>query len=376
LSAIPRSGRHAVRLALVLWNGDVGGAEVLTVSLARQMRALGADARVLLIGGSGALTTRLDDSEVPYRALGFTRGREVLRHPRRYAAAVAEAGADGALLIECGFMGGALKLGGYRGAIVGAEHGAILELPDYGRRRRMLWRLARISGAWADDAEVAVSRSILARVRDHPHAQRLRMIYNGIEVSRFGAVNGHSPLRARDDFTVGFAGRLIPGKGCDHLIRAIARLAEAHPVKAAVAGEGPERTRLESLARDLGVEENVRFLGLTHDLPSFWADADVAVVPSAEFTEACPMAPLEAMAAGRPVVATRNGGLGELVIDGETGLLVAPGDADALASALARYAQDRRLAAVHGAAGASRVAEHHGIATCATAYLELFGELV
>jgi glycosyltransferase involved in cell wall biosynthesis len=371
MNAATAEARRGRRLALLLWNGDVGGAEVLTVSLAAKMRQLGVDATVVFIRQPLPLATRLLDTDIPHLSLGFQRGRDVLRHPRRYAGEITRAAPDGALLVECGFMGGALRAGGYRAPIVALEHGAILEAPGYSWRRRLPWRLARMGGAWADTVEVAVSDFILDRSRDYPHAASLRRIYNGIDPTRFASAIAPSGLGSVGQCVIGFAGRLIHGKGADYLIEAVARLRSAHSLRTLIAGDGPERPRLEALAQNLGVDDVVEFRGLTHDMPAFWRAADVAVVPSAEFIEACPMAPLEAMACGKPVIATRNGGLPELVIDGETGLLVAPADVDSLVVALARYAGDSALRTSHGSCGRSRVSEHFHIADCAQAYLDL-----
>jgi glycosyltransferase involved in cell wall biosynthesis len=97
----------------------------------------------------------------------------------------------------------------------------------------------------------------------------------------------------------------------------------------------------------------VRFAGFRHDMPACLAAADIVALPSLH--EGLGVAALEAMAAGRPVLASRVGGLGEVVVAEETGLLVPPGDADALAAALARLAGDPALRARLGAAGRARV---------------------
>jgi len=364
------------RLALVLWNGDVGGAEVLTAALAAQMRLLDVDATIVFIGDPAPLASRLERDRTPFQSLGFKRGRGVLGHPRRYAARVAETGADGALLVECGFMGAALRAGGYGAPIVALEHGAVLEFEDYGPLRRLGMRGARAGGAWADDVEVAVSDFVLDRMRGVAHTADLRRIHNGIDLSRFVSEEPATPAVDHDGTcTIGFAGRLIPGKGADYLIEALARLRSTHRVRARIAGMGPERERLEILARVLDVEGIVEFCGLVHDMPAFWRSVDVAVVPSAEFTEACPMTPLEAMACGRPIVATRNGGLPELVLHEQTGRLVEPADPDALAHALAGYAENPALVRTHGARARAHAGEHFDIAGCAQAYLDLFSSL-
>lgn len=87
------------------------------------------------------------------------------------------------------------------------------------------------------------------------------------------------------------------------------------------------------------------------------------------------MTPLEAMASGKPIVATENGGLTEVVVDGVTGTLVPPGDPPALAGALERYAADASLWSRHGEGGRARVQEHFRIDRCAREYLDLFDEL-
>jgi len=364
-----------LRLALVLWNGDVGGAEVVTASLSDRMRRLGAEVTLAFIEQPQPLAMRLANTDVPHQSLGFGRGRDVLRSPRRYAAEIARLGPDGALLVECGFMGGALRAGGYRAPIVAVEHGAILEVRGSPARRHLPWWLARKSGAWADDIEVAVSDFILERLAGYPHAGVLRRIYNGIDPSRCEPQGEPVVREDNGEYVVAFAGRLVRGKGHDYLIEAVARLRSIRSLRLRIAGDGPERTRLESLVNSLGVSAHVEFLGLVHDMPAFWQASDVAVVPSAEFIEACPMTPLEAMAASKPVIATRNGGLPELVLDGTTGLLVQPGDANALAEALRVYAEAPDLRVAHGADGRSRVTEHFHIDGCAQAYLNLFAGL-
>jgi glycosyltransferase involved in cell wall biosynthesis len=365
------------RLTLILWNGDVGGAEVFSVALARRMRQLGREATILFIGSPQPLATRLlDEDDVPYRVLGFSRGRDVLRHPRRYTAEITHTNTEGVLLVSCGFMGAALRAGGYRGLIIAIEHGDILETQFNSYRRRALWWVGRVSGAWADDIEVAVSDFVLERLRQQPHTREVRRIYNGIDPDHYVSKGAHADRTSDEDCVVAFAGRLVYGKGADYLIEAIAGLSSTQRMRLLIAGDGPERSRLESLSHSLGIGNIVDFLGLEHDMPTFWQMCDVAVMPSTEFIESCPMTTLEAMASGKPVVATRNGGLPELVIDHDTGIVVPPRDKSALAKALALYASSKELQMIHGASGRTRVIEHFHINKCARAYLDLFDGLV
>jgi glycosyltransferase involved in cell wall biosynthesis len=130
-------------------------------------------------------------------------------------------------------------------------------------------------------------------------------------------------------------GRLSPEKGFDAAIRALAAFPETDmPARLKIVGEGPERGALETLATELEVGTRVEFLGARdrQELPGLFAAATVVAMPSRR--EALPLVAMEAAMAGRPVVATAVGGLPEIVADGETGLLVRPGDSRQLTSTL------------------------------------------
>jgi glycogen(starch) synthase len=153
-----------------------------------------------------------------------------------------------------------------------------------------------------------------------------------------------------------FVGRLHRQKGVDTLIRALPLLPPAASVL--LVGDGPERPALQRLAGELGVADRVTVTGfLPHGMvPGLVAGADVVVLPSRY--EELGTALVEAMAAGRPVVATRVGGIPELVRDGVDGLLVPPDDPEALAKAVIRVLANPVLAAELGASGRARVAGH------------------
>ena len=148
-------------------------------------------------------------------------------------------------------------------------------------------------------------------------------------------------------------GRLIPIKGHLVLLRALAQ-ARAHvpEVTLDVAGRGPLEPALKSYARELGVSEAVRFLGFVSPVQRAIEDAAIVVVPS--LGEGFGMVALEAMERARPVIASAVGGLPEIVADGETGLVVPSGDAEALAEAIVALAGDLARAAEMGRAGRER----------------------
>lgn len=370
IALAPRQAPRA--LALVLWTGTVGGAEIMMVSLGAAFRRAGVNAEVVFLTDPGSLGRRLAASGVPYRALGFRRGRDILRHPRRYAAEIARVGTDGALLIECGYMGVALRAGGFRGPIVATEHGALL-IPAKSRIEWALRRLFRLGAAWSDDAEVAVSDFMLERMREQPHAKRVRRIPNGIELA--APARSLDPGNTGQPFLVGFAGRLVPGKGADHLIWAFAQVRDRLPAKLLFAGDGPERERLDRLADDAGLAADIEFLGVVDDVGALWSRCDVAVFPSQTLPESFGLAALEAMSSGKPVVATSVGALSELVVDGATGTIVQPGDTAGLAAALVAYGEDPGLRHRHGAAARQRSMERFSIESCARSYIGLFQEL-
>lgn len=364
-----------LRLALVLWNGDVGGAEILSANLAERMRPLGAAVTIVFVIQEHPLSERLVRTGVPYRSLNLGRGRDVLRHPRLYAEAVARCGPNGALLVERGFMGAGLRAGGYRGPIVAVEHGDFLpELEHYSDLRGLPRRIGHVAGAVSVDAEVAVSDFMLGQMRGRSHARRSMRIYNGIDPD-LGGVTLDLPNDERNGVTVGFMGRLVPGKGADRIIEACARMSQHCAVSLLIAGDGPERPRLSALAASLGSSANIEFLGVVHDISGFWQQCQIAAIPGDTFVESFSMVTLEAMACGKAIVATRNGAIPELMVDGITGTLVAPGDVAGLAEALVVYSQKPDLRYAHGAAARARAAERFHIDRCAQAYIDVFREL-
>jgi glycosyltransferase involved in cell wall biosynthesis len=144
--------------------------------------------------------------------------------------------------------------------------------------------------------------------------------------------------------------RLDRQKGHCYLLEAVARIPEAVFV---LAGEGPERPALEAQARALGLDDRVMFLGFRGDVCDLLASCDLFVLPS--LFEGLPLSVLEAMAAGKPVVATSVGGTPEAVLDGETGFLVPPRDPASLVAAIHRLLADACLRRKMGLAGRLRV---------------------
>ena len=181
---------------------------------------------------------------------------------------------------------------------------------------------------------------------------RWRVVPLGLELGPFAAINGPSwRLRQRlglgsDIPLVGAVGRLVPIKDLGTLVRAVARLDGVH---LALIGEGEQRAELEALVASLGLEGRVHLPGWAEDVAAWMSDLDVVALTSRN--EGTPVALIEALAAGRPVVATSVGGVPFVVRHGVTGWLVPPGDPAAIADALQAVLADPSEAA-RGAADA------------------------
>lgn len=164
-------------------------------------------------------------------------------------------------------------------------------------------------------------------------------------------------------------GRLAAPKDTVTLVRALARV-PGRPFRATIVGDGPDRPAVEAEIRAAGLDGVVELAGERHDVPHLLADSDVFALSSR--SEGAPISVLEAMAAGLPVVGSRVGGVPELVLDGETGLLVEPGDPDELATAIGRLAADPELRRRMGEAGRQRTQGRFALDTFRRAHVELY----
>jgi glycosyltransferase involved in cell wall biosynthesis len=197
-------------------------------------------------------------------------------------------------------------------------------------------------------------------------APYVRAIHNGVDLARFAPPPAARVPRVGDVHVMTVA-RLCEEKGVDVLVRALADPSLSR-ARLTVVGDGPELEPLAALSRSLGVADRTSFLGLRSDLQELLRDVDVFAHP-AVWEEAFGLTVAEAMAAGCPVVATRTGATPELVADGETGVLVPPGDPGALAAAIARLADDPALRERLGRAGRRRAEARFDVARCADRHL-------
>jgi glycosyltransferase involved in cell wall biosynthesis len=239
-------------------------------------------------------------------------------------------------------------------------------------RRLSVQALARVV-PWTVHRYVAVSRALAGRLTAElgVESNRIHVIPNGVDAaaSESAAPVSTSPPAGRP--VVLCVARLEGQKGLFHLIEAASGVPEATFL---VAGDGPDRESLERHARELRVVDRVRFLGFRTDVPALLAGASVIVLPS--LYEGLPLSVLEAMAAARPVVATRIPGTDEAVADGVTGVLVPPADPAALAAAIRALVSDPERARQMGDAGRRRVLQEFDASITAGAVDGLYRELL
>ncbi|HUC98994.1 MAG TPA: glycosyltransferase family 4 protein [Candidatus Polarisedimenticolaceae bacterium] len=203
------------------------------------------------------------------------------------------------------------------------------------------------------DGVVAISRSVVNCLSEAGVNRRsIRLIYSGIDPVPFrGLVSDQS---ANDPPVIGMLAVLEQRKGHRFLLDAARLLKDrGRRIRYVFAGDGSHKAQLQSIVQTLGLQEEVSFVGFVQDVPEFLCSINVLVLPS--LYEGLGVAALEAMAAGKPVVATRVGGLAESIIDGETGFLVPPQNAVALADAIERLVADPAMARAMGRKGAARV---------------------
>jgi glycosyltransferase involved in cell wall biosynthesis len=210
--------------------------------------------------------------------------------------------------------------------------------------------------------------------------EKVRVVRNGARLDAFATPSptGRSRLRglANGPGPIVFAaGRLSPEKGFAVLVEAASTVLAAIPnVRFVLFGDGPVRERLERQIEMAGVASAFHMHGFRDDLDELLPWADVVVLPS--FTEGLPNVALEAGAAGVPVVATSVGGTPEVVVHGQTGFLVSPGDPAALADRIIELLKDSVRARAFGQAGRQRMHEFFSFEGQALAYRSLFAELI
>ena len=328
----------------------ISGSEAHLLSVLPQLRDRGWDARMLVLDegeeGAARFVSELDARGVPVERLRLRLdadpvafGRLVRRFRRARPALVHTHLVHADLL---GLPAAALARVPVR---VSTKHGF-----NAFRLRRGFGAVDRAAGSLAE-VDVAISRGLAAHL-----AAVEGFDEDAFEIVHYGIAAGPEPPPPPREPRLLAVGRLIPIKGLDTLLRAVAAARTEVPgLTLELAGSGPLEDELRSLSTALGLDDAVRFLGLVSPIAPAYERALAVVVPSRG--EGFGMVALEAMERARAIVASRVGGLPELVAPGETGLLVPPDDLEALRAALVMVASDPERTAEMGAAGRRRALE-------------------
>ena len=219
-----------------------------------------------------------------------------------------------------------------------------------GEKRHVLRNLLYCVSLYMPDLVISVSDSMRQRMVRLPglSEERFATVHNGIDADHYFAPEAREACRRemgiRDGIhVIGYVGRLAAGKGLETLIESMPAVLQKRPgTRLLLVGEGPLRDALVDLAEDTGVASKLIFTGFRAHVPRVLAALDLFVLPS--LAEGFPLSVLEAMAAAKPIVATRIAGVVEQIEDEVTGLLVPPGDRAALAGAVLRLLEDKDLA--------------------------------
>ncbi len=223
-------------------------------------------------------------------------------------------------------------------------------------------------------------RGIEEHLKQHiGRREQWRAIFSGIDIAPFdAAIERRAATRQalgirEDEILVGGVGRLEPVKGFTYFVEAAHAAAYAMPgLKFILAGDGSLRDKLEQQAEALGAR--MQFLGLRHDVPDLMAALDIFVLPS--LNEGMGRVLLEAGAAGAPSVATAVGGVPDIIVDGKTGVLVAPREPAALARAILELAHDASLRTSMGGAARARIAPAYSIESMVRQIEDVYEELI
>ncbi|RFP59556.1 glycosyltransferase [Cognatiluteimonas weifangensis] len=259
----------------------------------------------------------------------------------------------------------AARASGRHPVLIASERNQYLDKPAW------YWRLKRLTlGHCAAVIANSSAGAVATAQRTGLPVSRFDTVVNGVDQVPPIAPDERDAVRRHLDVPAGrvlglFAGRLVAQKNLDCLIAALAALAPEQRPWIALAGDGPLRGQLEQLAREAGVAADLSFLGERSDTVRLMQAADFLVLPSR--FEGQSNALLEAMAAGCPVIASAVGGTPELVRDGRTGLLFAPGSVAALSACMARLCTDPTLRARLSRQAREHVAQAHAVPTLVAA---------
>ncbi|HEY7636597.1 MAG TPA: glycosyltransferase [Gemmatimonadales bacterium] len=356
----------------------MGGADKQLLTAAEEMRNRGYQVLIVSLTPLGPMGLEARGLGIPTESLEMRRGVadprglvRLIRLVRRWRPDILHSH-----MVHANLMARALRLFARVPVMVSTIH----SISDGGRLRMTAYRLTNgLVDHMTIVSEAAADRFINEGIVPR---ELLTVIPNGIDISRFQALPPGTrealrrSLGVKQEFVWLAVGRFVPAKDYPNMLRAFAQVAGRLPgTVLLLVGRGSLQAETEALAKSLGVGSQVRFLGVRQDVPELMSAADGYVLSSA--WEGMPIVLLEAAAAALPIVATAVGGNEEVVRNGETGFLVAPGDDAALASAMVRLAgmaQGERRAM--GERGREYVRTHYGLSRVVDRWEALYREVL
>lgn len=332
---------------------DVGGVETGTVDLARYLVSQGH--RAIVVSAGGRLVAELEGAGARHYALPV--GRKSIMAVIAMITEVAE-------IIrreEVDIVHARSRVPGIIAFFAARMTGRAFITTAHGYYRKGLLARPMSWGRYVIVASHSMAKH-MARDFGVPY-ERLRLIPRGVDLRRY--TFGKRPRAASGTFTIGMVSRITPLKGHADFLRAVALVAREVPgIKAVIAGAAPKekyREELDHLVRGLGLARSVEFVGARNDVPALMRSLDV-VVSATTTPEAFGRVIIEAQACGVPVVATKVGGVVDIIEDGKTGLLCAPQDPSDMASKILRYVRDGVLRESVVAEARKRVEERYDAA--------------
>lgn len=350
-----------ITVAHVVFSLGVGGLENIVLNLVGGLDPERFGSVVFCLKRTGALAADHRLGSRPVILMDKRRGFDWFM-PLRLARRLRRLGVD---IVHCHNYG-PLLYGSVAGRLAGVRR---VVYTSHGPESSAYRGQGRIQRLGLVDHVVAISDHVrdVAVVKGGVDAAKITTIHNGVDVEAFARSRVGARESIRDELgmdldapVIGVVARLTHEKDHATLLRAFALVHAHHPAaRLALAGDGDLRDPLIAQAGELGVRGAVSFLGTRGDVPDLLSAFDVFALPSR--IEGLGITLVEAMAAGLPTVASRVGGIPEVVIDGETGRVVPPGDAEALSQALSWMLENRDRARAMGEAGRRRAADEFSL---------------
>ncbi|MBP6964204.1 MAG: glycosyltransferase [Armatimonadetes bacterium] len=371
-----REQANRITVAHLIGRLNIGGAEEQLVSLAPEFDAGRFRVIVCVLQPGGTLENRLEAADVKYHSFGFRLRSAPL-----------------AVLRICSFLKrervDVLHMHMYHAALYGRIAGLLARVPvmittDHGKGMwKKPWQVAFERYMVRHTAlRIGVSQDVadIIRNRERVPDDKLIVVRNGVNAERFRAGEAErASVRTElgvteHTFLVGTLARLVEPKALHVMIEAVSIASKDVPgIRLLIVGDGPLRAELDKCASDLGVRDGVIFTGARSDVPGLLAAMDVFALSS--IREGLPISLLEAMAAGKPIVATRVGGIPDVIADREDGLLVEPDAPQAFADAICDLAADADLASRLGQRAAEKAESDYSVKATARKLEEIYARL-